>query len=622
MLKTVLHPTRRARPVAGAALIGAMSALTAASAAATPTVTQPEPKKAASPILVVDYAGAASLLVDKKDEALRNAIAMLPARFRELPGEVPDLQQVPPPVINLLLALLTQPARAAVTFDQDRQHDGMFGFGAVMSFGPGEQQAFTQMHGTVNALMAMAGNAGQGEVSAVYDQMLEIPSPVGGVIRYGPRSSKDGWRYEIHAGANADPDAVFGAVPAPFLPGMTPVARARFDLESVGPMLEQQLEAMGGEEGEQAAQMLTTAGLIGPGSLKYSWQTGYTKDEQISFKVVEGMRAHAADMGIPTSPLPDAAYAMIPADATLAGIFRADLKPMIGTLSAALEENPEAANGLDQFISATGVDPFADLLGCLGDTFGVYMSESTGGQLASCIAFVSLSDRPRFEQAHSKLVGFANTMLAQEEAAKGYAKVRSWADGDTQLFSLAFPGLPIPAEVTWALQGDWLVVGMMPQSTLAATRQIAGRGDKGLRTNAIFAAGLPAGKEIGSFMFIDSPRVMKDGYQYVALLGSAVANLARSRSSDREPGLVVPPLTELRKGARPIMSYSYWRGEDLVTESHSDRSMLVNMSGAIGAASPFIPLISMAAAAAASSGQQMNSGEFEGMFDQFLPLLP
>src|SRR5262249_2362260 len=152
--------------------------------------------------------------------------------------------------------------------------------------------------------------------------------------------------------------------------------------------------------------------------------------------------------------------------------------------------------------------------------------------------------------------------LATEHAARGYARIRDWKDGDTQLFSLAFPGLPVPVEATWALQGDWLVFGLMPQSTVAATRQIAGKGDKGLRDNKGFAAALPANKPINSFTFIDSPRLMKDGYQYICLAGSAIANAARSPTDPaREPGLIIPPLPELRAGARPMFTFSHWNGD-------------------------------------------------------------
>lgn len=590
-----------------ASAVAAIAACTGLALAALP---QPEPKSSPKPVLLVDFGGVGGLMVDAKDQKLRNALSMLPTRVRELPREIPGAQGFPAPVFDAVLSLLTQPARFALTFDEGRQDEGMFGMGAVLSFGPGEQQKMSQMHGTFNALLAMGGMAGQGEVSAKYDQMLEVPSPMGGVIRYGPRNAADGWRYEVHAGSAPEPDTAFASLPAPAA-GFTPVMRGSLDFRPVGPIIEKNLEMAAGPEGEEVGHALEQAGVIGEHALKYTWTMGYTATEQVSTTVIEGLKHHAKDMGIPTESLTPAHFAMIPSDASVASIMRTDLSNIVESLHQLLDAQPEAEEALGQFTAATGVDPLDDLLACLGGTFGFYMSESTGGQLGSIIAFASLKDRPKFEEAHSKLVGFANTMLASEEAARGYARVRAWEDADTKLFTLAFPGLPVPAEITWALQGDWVVFGAMPQSTLAAARQIAGKGDKGLASNASFTGLLPKGG-VGSFSFIDTPRVMKDGYQYVALFGSAIANAMRSpTNTEREPGMVVPTFRELRENARPIISYTYWRGDDRVSESHADRSMLVNACGMVGAASPLFPVLGAAigAAAGSSSNNHFNPAE-------------
>jgi hypothetical protein len=251
----------------------------------------------------------------------------------------------------------------------------------------------------------------------------------------------------------------------------------------------------------------------------------------------------------------------------------------------------------------TGVDAVDDILGSLGGTFAVYMSDTTGGSLGSLVFVTSLSDRAKFEQAHVKLMGVANTQLSKQEAARGYVRIRPWQDGSTQLFSISFPGLPVPLEVTYALQGNWLIGGLTPQATLAATRQAQGKGGKGLRDNSAFAEAI-GGKEILSFSFIDTPRTLRDGYQYVSLAGSALANAVRSPvDSERDPGLVVPTFAELKVGARPMVSFSYWRGDDMVSESHGDRSVLVNATGAIGAAAPFFPVVGALIGGAAAAAQ-------------------
>lgn len=605
-------------------------AFAGASLAATVSV-QPEPAKKptanGAPIFVADFAGLPSMLVDKKDQGLKNALGMIPARLRELPNEVPGMDQIPPPVIEALLTLLTQPTRVAITFDDQRQDEGMFGLGAVLSFGPGEEQRMNELHGIVNAMLSMSGAAADVEVSEKYDQMLEFPSPAGGIVRYGPRKAGPGWRYELHAGINVDPDSVFTAIPAA-ANGVTPLFRGALDLRPVGPMIQEQIAAMD-PNGEITGQ-LESMGVIGDAAVKYTWQSGYTKDEQLAVTTMEGMKPHAKALSMSTASLKDSIYAMIPADASVAVVGQRDLAGQIEMIEQALLQG--GGDPLQQIEDMTGVDIINDVAKCLGSTFGFYMSESTGGQLGSIIAFISLDDRARFEQAHSKLVGFANTMLNSPDTARGYVRIRPWQDGETKLFSLSFAGLPVPAEVTWALHGDWLVIGAMPQSTLSATRQIAGKGDKGLRANKSFTAVIPADKELNAFSFVDTPRIMKDGYQYVSLMGAAVANAARSPSNpQREPGLVVPPLNELREGARPMYTISYWKGNDYITESHADRSVLVNACGIGGAVSPFVPLITFAVGAASAAGNSFTE-EFAPAFDaeadfddemmELLPFLP
>jgi hypothetical protein len=206
-------------------------------------------------------------------------------------------------------------------------------------------------------------------------------------------------------------------------------------------------------------------------------------------------------------------------------------------------------------------------------------------------------------------MGMANSELSKPNTAKGYIRIRPWQDGDTHLFSINFPGLPVPFELTYALKGNWLIAGLTPQAALAAARQAdTAKGGKGIRDNPAFQS-VVGGKEIVSFSFVDTPRTMREGYQFVSLAGSALANAVRSHTdSSREPGLIVPTFGELKAGARPMVSFSYWRGDDMVSESHADRSMLVNATGAVGAAAPFFPVIAALIGGGAAAANQNRGG--------------
>src|SRR5690606_24824190 len=124
---------------------------------------------------------------------------------------------------------------------------------------------------------------------------------------------------------------------------------------------------------------------------------------------------------------------------------------------------------------------------------------------------------------------------------------------------------------------------------------------------------------LASISFVDSSRTIRDGYTLTSMVGSAMANLVRSpiaggreNAAAREPGLVVPPYRDLVAGAKPMVSVSYWSGDDLITEATGDRSVLVNGAATSGAASPWFPVIGAmigATGAAIQEQQQRNQRE-------------
>ncbi len=603
-------------PAVNIALLSGMIAGTFGATAAGPSLAhtrQPEPAPKSVTIVAFDHGGMGSMLVDKKDQKLKAALAMLPTRLRELPGEFPNMRDVPMPMVELLVTVLSNPGRLAVTFDPDGQERGAMGFGLVAGVTMKDRNAAQAMHGRIGGLMAgMGGMGDQDDVkpSASFKGMSELAAPFGGVIRYGPRESNNAWNYEVHVGALASPDEAFAGLRGSKVPAaeaFTATMSARLDFGAVSRAVETFMPLIedAGPEAEMAIGEMEQLGILGEDAITVTMHHGFTADAAVGYTVIERLRPHAAKMGLSTTPLTDSHFSMIPSDATVAFISSFDLTSTVQTLRDQIKSDPEAAEGLEDFAGATGVDLFDDVLLSLGDVSGLYMSDSTGGSLASVVMFVSLRDRAKFEEAHSKLAGFANSMLASDEEIKGRIRVREWADGDLNLHSIIFPGLPVPLEVSYAVVGDWLVAGLTPQSVLAAARQISGKGTEGLRSNKGFAELLPAGNKVTSVSFIDTPRLMRDGYQYVSLMGSAVANMMRSSTNDaREPGLVVPTYAELRAGAKPMVSFTYWSGDDQVTESRADRSMLVNLSGIAGAASPFLPLIGAAFAAGAANAER------------------
>jgi hypothetical protein len=546
----------------------------------------------ATTVLVLEKSSLDKMMVDAKDQAMARALAMIPLRARELPRELHGMPPEASGVLSLVLTAVSRPGTLAVSYNPDNPSGAGFGYGLVFSVTAEDQQEAEGMQSQVNALLVSSGAPVRSKVSAKWGSMLDIPTPAG-PVSYGPRQTDAGWRWQVIFGNVEKPEAGLGMLPAP-VKGLEPVIRGRLDFAGLTPVMNM-VQAFTGQNPDMIRTMngLREAGMWGENPVKMSFQTGYTAEEARSITVWEGARRFMAAWHMTADPLGPAELSAVPADACWAYVGKGDLSWLNDVLGEVAGSQPQFQEGLDQFTKMTGVDPRADILATLGGAMGVYASDATGGgSFASAVAFIGFKDRERFMAAHEKLRAFANTMADQIPLGPGYVRVMPWKDGEVELFSLRFPGLPVPLELTYAATRTWLIMGLTPQATLAAARQTMGKGDGGLASNAAFAAMMPKGQQALSLSFFDTARAMHAGYPIVSMFGSAVANAVRSPSDPgREPGLVVPTFHELRKGAKASVQFSYWRGDDLVTETRADRSMLVNGTAGAGVAAQVAPLL-------------------------------
>jgi hypothetical protein len=547
------------------------------------------------PFVLYEHAPMSAWLVDEKDAGVKQALSMLPARLAELPGEIPDMPPEIEPLIQLALRTLAQPARLAITYNADNAAGGFFGYGATLSFKAKDKEHATQLHGILHAALlekfeeqGMPAPADSMRFSGMKDVQLPF-----GLISYGARESKDGWRFELVVGAVDNPDAGFDRLPA--VPqGLSPVVRGSIDLSALTPGINMARTMAGKNMPPEAAEVtaaLETSGLIGAEAISVDFVSGYTATDTTSVVTVRGAGKYSEAWHMSKEPVNAKDLAMIPADATMLSIAKGDLSMVTDLIDTLAEKGVPVNDFLGEFREHTGVDLRTDILEVVGGTWGAYMSDSTGGgSLGSGIVFVSLKDSAKLVGAHRKLVETAGKHLAEEEKGM-YIRPRIWKDGDVELMSLQFPGVPVPLEITYAVAGNWLIAGLTPQAVVTASRQALGKGDAGIASNATFAGAMPKGRDLSSVTFIDTARSARAGYPVVSMAGSAFANMARSPKGDRDIGLVVPLYADFIKGVKPTVQYSFWEGEDFVTESHADRSMLVNAAGAVGTGGAFWPLM-------------------------------
>lgn len=595
-----MNRTRSARRVLPVAILLAVGAAAVAQ--------QEQPKPAASfngTVLIVDHVALDQFFVDPKDRPLADALAMIPARLRELPMEIRDMPPEAAGVMNMVVTALARPGRLAVTYSETPS-GGAFGYGVEFSVLTKDKDEADQLHAKLSAMIAQAGNL-RTQPSKKFDGMTEVQTPVAS-LAFGPRKAADGWRYEVLFGTIQDPDAVNAALPEP-VKGLTPVVRGHADFAGLLPAITM-AEGFAGNQPQVAENLKMAREQIGGDHpIQVSFQSGYTSGESLS--VVRFTNIPHPDK----TPLASSDFGAVPSDAT--GVFLgrvADLEKIPAAIAA---KAPPFADALDQFQQATGVDLEKDVLAAIGGTAAMYLSDATGGgSIGSAVFMITIKDRERLATAMTKLTASANQFAEQAPIGPGYIKVVPWKDAKTKgtdLISLRFPGLPVPLELTIGMTDKWLILAPTPQGAIAAARQASGAGDEGLTANKAFAAVFRGSVKPVSLSFTDTSRGLRTAYPFLSMAGSMIANGVRSPTDpSREPGMLVPIYPELAKGARASVSVTYWDGDARVTEIHGDRSVLVQAGGIIGEVAELLPAVAIPAAIGAGFAQAEQHGQRHG----------
>jgi len=569
------------------------------------------------PLLVVERASLAEMLPSDKDRALVEAMSMLPDRLAELPEQWPMLPGDMIGPISASLRLLERPGRLAIGYSPAA--GGVFGYGALISVDAGDERFAGEIESLVSELMDRTGLDLPMQPSETYRGMTELRLPFG-LVTFGPRRVEDTWRYDAVVGDPTVMESSFDALPDPE-PGMTTVLRGTLDFRALTPGAEFAMQMAGGTgPDDQAGRMIEffeQMGMLGENAMSIEFQFGFDDDESLAVTKLVGAREHADALGLPAGTLTPRDLRAIPSDAVFASIARADLSTIQDTIDSLREEGIEVDGALDRFREMTGVDLEQDLLATLGGTVGIYMSDSTGGGgLLSSVAIISYKDRDRFLRAHERLVAFVHGFIESAAPAPLNRSIRieRWAREGIELHSVRFNGLPVPFELSYAATRQWLIVGATPQAVIAAAHQAQGRGDGGILSVPGVVEALGERRDFSVLSYTDAARLARDGYPLVSMLGSAIANAMRSPDSARDPGMIVPTYHDLLIEAKPYVEYTYWAGQDIVTRTHSDPSLLVQSAALGGVAAKIAPVIGAGVVLPAMGAMRATMRDF-GMAD-------
>lgn len=529
-------------------------------------------------------AGADALFVDPRDVGLRRALSMLDDRLLELPEEVGE--ELPLDVMRMVFELAAAPMDFELRLQPLDQPGSEMPLLVELRTKGDDAHAETIGKG-IATLLQLAGLPSQpaGARNAV-------PLPVGNVV-YGPvvPEGGPGNGFLIAFGEPRAEPLELGTFDLP--DGVDPVMAMTFDMGPLQPAFEMFL-GMAGPEAEQAYSFLELTGLLSDEPLAYELAIGHGSDRCYWSGRTRNW-AVAADFSgsLVKEPLSAEELRLIPADAT-----RAMLSKMRFDYILDMMEDFDEQGELERFWQMVDFDPRADFFDYMGDVVGGYMAHSTGGGgLFSSVLFMTLRDDAGMAGTLESLAARLEALAEQE--ADGRARVRRWDQGATRCWSLVFPGLPLPIEPSLAISDGVLFAAATPQALMGALeqRRLARAGKNALidapRFREMASGSL---EDVQSLLFTDTPELIQDGYGCATLASAALANAVRSRTKGvREPGLVLPTYVELLQGAKPSVALGRIDGQDLVVKGQADRSLVANMTSALG--DPMLMIFAIAGAA-------------------------
>lgn len=594
-------------------------------AEAKPAETKPAEPISKATVLAVEYSALQSWFSDPKDRAMGEALALVPARVAEILKE--PTVRTPAHVsamINSIVPMLGKPGRVVAKYNETPT-GGLYGYGISAGLATGDEAKTKELHQSVMQTLERETRGARGgpqfRPSKRFPGMTDLQTPVA-VLSFGPRQSATGWRYEFTFGTFDEPDAGLDALPAA-PEGTTPMMRAAIDFRGLTPARDWLLDIAGANrpQVEDALKRAEQAGMLGSNALKYEYSTGRLADRTVTVSRHRGMRAHVDQWGFSTVPLTPEIVRAVPADASAAYVMRVREDRWTWVHDELAKEfdpsvNPEmpAWDDVTAWIrDNVGVELRDELVASLGGSMAIYTSTATGGGgLGSGVVLLSVRDRAKLEKALATTFASANETLSGASVPAGKIRAVQWKDGSTQLWSARIDGWPVPLELTIgiadmpkgtpaAIGQGWLVFGLTPQAVVAAGRQARGDGDAGLLSIAAVREAVTsetlAKKGITSLAFTDGPRAIAGGYTAMTMLGSAVSGFVRSPAGDREVPMLVPLYNDLTKGVRPTISWTWWEGDDIVTQSWGDPSVLVHATATVGAIGSVAPLLIIPSAA-------------------------
>ncbi len=552
-----------------------------------------------TPLVVMRHTGCNSMFQHPNDAGLKRAVEMIAARLDEIPDEIRkfggggDAREAAD-AMELLLPLaasfMQYPAEFAI-LDNGINDYGVPDLDARIIVETGDPAIADMMVQSITTAIEMGIPTMDWIVSDVDPDMMEFSTPMGTLL-FGPANDLGRFAFGFDMGGdglNTTPVAL--ETPAE-LGNSVPVFELLVDGKAILNIAEM-YSGMAGDPSipEMIAEIIES---LPEGPFQIEVAAGYVGDESVTVTRFRNITAlldmmQMGDLGeMDLSGITIEQLANVPVDAQMFAIARKDIAQGIemGMQNAANNGMPFEPDELWGMIeSQIGINPMTDFIQYLGTTWITYLSDTTGGGgWMSTVFVIDGNNIEGLQQTFDELSAMANGMAAQV----GYVRVHSWdSDERTSGYTLQFPGIPVPLELSLAMADDSLIVGLTPQAVVAAVDQCLSNLDgNSILNNPRFVEAASSVDMDGAIKisFVDLPVTMARGYPMAQFFGSAVANFVRSPSDpSRDPGMVTPTLPQLRKGSRALLKVGRLVGDDYVEIQRTDGSVFANISGMCGA---------------------------------------
>ena len=536
-----------------------------------------------TPLLSLECAALESLLVDEKDQGLLAALRLIDDRLLELPTEIPDWE-APPGTLELLLKVLDGPSSLTLGMNSEPIPAMPMPFAGELRL---TKDSVEDAQSIAKDIAGFATMMGVPLADPDEGGLWVLPAPI--PVWMG--SSDDGVVLRLGLEGEVDkPDT------SHLLPEGANMSSG--GMLNYGRLIETMMPMIAAEEPE--LQELLEATLVN--TINMEWASGVDAERSYTIFNMPGWAGVAKSQGLLAEESLDAKIVTaIPSDATWAVASTINYSGIISYYEMILQLASQ-----DEYLSLQGLcmeyanlDLNAEVLANLGSHVALYASDTTGGGgMLSTVALLELSSQDGFLKTWARLEE-AVGKLGREEAM-GYVRYSHLDHDGLDISILSFPGLPVPLELSMTTTADYAIFGCSPGAVIAAANQVKSGAGTSLLANADFMEQLP-GKGAGDAMdgvhsvdWVNTPRLMRDGYSVVSLLCSGLSNAVRSPSdAGRSAGLILPTMNDLQNGAKGMVSVGRVVGNDLRAEMRGDRSQLVNATGIMGymANSPIGPLV-------------------------------